>query len=142
MITSAQIDLVRSSWTALLPKAVKFADLLYEELFGAEPHLRILFEGTMDEQHKKLASIISQAVDHLDDQAGLKRELHALGVRHKSYGVKPYHFDALGQAWLAALGRMLGADFTPEVREAWTAFYALLKEGMLEGIQPVPAPQH
>lgn len=139
MITSAQIELVRSSWSRLLPNAMKFADVLYEELFGAEPYLRILFEGAMDEQHKKLAGIVTHAVDQLDDIAGLKRELHALGVRHKSYGVKPYHFDALGQAWLAALGRMFGPDFTPEAREAWAAFYALLKEGMLEGIQPVPA---
>lgn len=115
------------------PKSARFVDLLYEELFAEEPHLRILFEGPMDEQHRKLASLIGFAVRQLEDPAPLLAALRDLGARHVRFGVKPHHFDVLGRAWSAALERMNGLPDTAEHRAAWSAFYTFLVEGMREG---------
>ena len=49
-----------------------------------------------------------------------------LGVRHAGYGVQPAHYDTVGAALLDTLQADLGAAFTPELREAWTAMYTSL----------------
>jgi hemoglobin-like flavoprotein len=53
-MTAAQVNAVRANWNTLLPRALKFTDVLYEEFFAAEPQLRMLFENSMEEQHVKL----------------------------------------------------------------------------------------
>lgn len=129
-MTDPQKVLVRESWAAIEPKQLRFIDLLYEEFFSAEPQLRILFEGPMDAQHLKLADLFTRAVEQLDDPGAMVKELQTLGHRHDDYGVEPHHFMALGDAFQRALRRMLGERYTPEVGEAWAAFYERLSQGM------------
>ncbi|MGE5148514.1 MAG: globin domain-containing protein, partial [Rhodospirillaceae bacterium] len=50
----------------------------------------------------------------------------ALGERHKGYGVTADHYAPVGAALLWTLEKGLGADFTPETKEAWTAAYTAL----------------
>ncbi len=129
-ISPGQIELVRESWSVLEPQAARFVDVLYEELFSAEPQLRILFEGPMDEQHIKVADAITFAIGHLHDPPALQDELRRLGERHKDYGVKAYHFEAMERTFDRSLERMLGEGYTAETREAWAAFVHLLTSGM------------
>ena len=42
------------------------------------------------------------------------------------------HYASVGQALLWTLERGLGEAFTPEVRDAWAAAYALLSAAMIE----------
>ncbi|OYW09170.1 MAG: hypothetical protein B7Z53_03465, partial [Rhodospirillales bacterium 12-71-4] len=55
----------------------------------------------------------------------------ALGERHGTYGVQPAHYDTVATALLDVLQDGLGTAFTPELREAWAAAYALLAETMI-----------
>ncbi|MFL6651077.1 MAG: globin domain-containing protein, partial [Sulfurifustaceae bacterium] len=55
-----------------------------------------------------------------------------LGRRHVRYGVQPSHYDTVAAALLWTLEQGLGADYTPETREAWTAVYTLLAGTMKE----------
>jgi hemoglobin-like flavoprotein len=43
-------------------------------------------------------------------------------------------FDTVGDVLLWTLGLCLGARFTPQVREAWAAVYAVLSEVMKQGL--------
>ena len=115
-----QVTLVRTSWATLKPQAARFTDVLYEELFSAEPQLRFLFAGPMDEQHIKLAAAITLVMDHLGDPSMLQRELRNLGQRHEGYGVRPYHFEAIEGAFDRTLERLLGVSYTPEMKDAWS----------------------
>lgn len=133
-LTSDRIALVRDSWTTLQPQSARFTDVLYEELFSAEPQLRILFGGPMDEQHIKLANAITFVVTHIDDPATLQAELRDLGRRHEGYGVKPYHFEAIEGAFDRSLERMLGGTYTPEMRGAWSALVHLVT-AIMQGTQ-------
>lgn len=130
------------SWKALEPERRHFIDAMYEEFFSAEPHLRILFEIEMDEQHAKLSQFISNAIDLLDEPERLGRVLRELGARHAGYGVGSHLFEPLGEAWMAALQRVLGDRLTPQMSIAWKAFYNELVNGMLQGMGAphVPAP--
>lgn len=131
-LTAQHASVVREDWTFLKPQAARLVDVLYEELFSAEPQLRILFEGPMDEQHIKLADAITYVIEHLDDPAGLVRELHELGRRHRDYGVKPHHFEAMERAFDRALTRLLGARYDARSQEAWTEFVRLVTRTMQE----------
>ena len=56
------ITLVQASWKQVLPIAPQAAALFYENLFSADPSLKSLFRGNMEEQGKKLMQMIGAAV--------------------------------------------------------------------------------
>jgi len=68
----------------------------------------------------------------LDDPFKLIPVIQTLGERHKSYGVKEEDYDTVAAALLWTLEQGLGADFTPEVKEAWVAVYGLVAGIMKE----------
>jgi hemoglobin-like flavoprotein len=53
-----------------------------------------------------------------------------LGRRHLAYGVTDEHYSSVGRALIWTLEHGLGADFTPEVKEAWTTVYTALADTM------------
>ena len=50
------------------------------------------------------------------------------------YGVCPDHFDVIGAALLSTLEQELGESFTPHVRDAWTAAWAVIATAMVRGM--------
>ncbi len=72
------------------------------------------------------------AVKGLDDLEKLVPVVQDLGRRHAGYGVQDNDYGTVAAALLWTLGQGLKDDFTPEVKEAWTAIYALLAETMVE----------
>ena len=56
--------------------------------------------------------------------------------------MKAAQYETVGAALLWALEQGLGADFTPEIKEAWATVYGLLAEVALQGAaeaEPVTA---
>ena len=53
-----------------------------------------------------------------------------LGRRHVVYGVTDEHYSSVGRALIGTLEQVLGADFTPEVKEAWTTVYNVIADTM------------
>jgi len=129
-MTPNQIDLVQRSWAQVVPMGEAAVLMFYERLFFVDPSLRILFRGDMKRQARKVLEMLSFTV------AGLKRVheivplVQTLGRRHTEYGVRDEHYDTVGAALLWTLEQGLGSAFTPVVREAWTAAYALLADTM------------
>jgi hemoglobin-like flavoprotein len=60
----------------------------------------------------------------------------ALAIRHVDYGVRPGHYAPVGAALLWTLEQGLGADFTPEIAEAWRAAYGVLSTEMIQTAYP------
>ena len=50
-----------------------------------------------------------------------------------SYGVKDDDYGAIGAALLWLLEQVLGEEFTPELREAWSEAYLLVSSIMRRG---------
>jgi nitric oxide dioxygenase len=55
----------------------------------------------------------------------------ALAKRHVGYGARPEHYPVVGGALLWTLEKGLGAGWTPEVANAWTAAYGTLSGYMI-----------
>ncbi len=55
----------------------------------------------------------------------------ALAKRHVDYGVKPAHYEPVGEALLWTLERGLGAQWSPQLAAAWRDAYAVLSGFMI-----------
>jgi hemoglobin-like flavoprotein len=130
MVTSAQKTLVQNSFVEIATIADDAAVLFYQRLFELDPSLRQMFRGDMAEQRKKLMQMITAAVKGLDHLDRLVPVVQDLGRRHTGYGVRESHYETVGAALLWTLEMGLGRNFTPELKEAWTAVYTLLATTM------------
>lgn len=131
-MTPAQIEMVQSSWQQVLPIKDTATSLFYDRLFEGDPALRSLFPADIGPQRMKLATMLDAAVKGLGDLPALVPVVQSLGRRHVRYGVKSEHYPAVGAALLWTLEQGLGADFTPELRQAWTDVYGVLSSTMIE----------
>jgi hemoglobin-like flavoprotein len=135
-LTLRQKELVQDTWERVAPASEAAARLFYDRLFEMNPQLRALFPAEkeeMEEQGRKLMQMITMAVRELDRLDEIGPAVEDLGRRHVSYGVRDGDYDSVGAALLWTLEQGPGEEaFTPEVRETWTATYALLA-GVMKG---------
>ncbi|MGH8491736.1 MAG: globin family protein [Moraxellaceae bacterium] len=126
------VGLVQGSWKSVVPIAPQAAALFYQNLFIADPSLKILFKGDMEAQGAKLMQMIGAAVAKLNDLDTLVPILQGLGKRHAGYGVRDEHYQTVGGALLQTLAQGLGDAFTPEVKAAWTDVYGVMADVMVK----------
>ena len=127
-----QVELVQQSFARTKPIAAHVAATFYAELFALEPSLRPMFKGDMIVQGDKLMRMLAHVVDALTNPPALLPAVQALAIKHLSYGVEARHYALVGTALLRTLRHELGAEFTLEAREAWSAALKLLSQAMCE----------
>jgi len=132
-MTPAEKNLVQTTFATLVPIADEAAALFYARLFEMDPSLKPLFKSDLDEQGKKLMTMIGVAVKGLDTLDELVPAVKNLGRRHATYGVTDAHYDTVGGALLWTLEKGLGSAFTPDVKAAWTTVYTVLATTMKAG---------
>ncbi len=125
------IALVQTSFEKVAPIADLAADLFYTRLFVLDPSLRPMFGADLTEQKKKLTQLLTVAVRGLSRLDEIVPAVQALGRRHAGYHVKPEHYATVAAALLWTLEQGLGADFTPELKTAWTEVYTVLANTMI-----------
>jgi hemoglobin-like flavoprotein len=132
-MTADQIHLVRKSFLRIDAMGHVAALVFYRRLFELAPELRRLFTSDIEAQSKKLTDMLGAAIAMLTNPGELKATLEALGARHVQYGAKPEHYETVGTALLDMLASVLGAEFTPETRQAWTKLLSNISNAMLAG---------
>jgi len=132
-MTPQQVHLIRKSFAELSRHDHVAALVFYRRLFEIDPGLRPLFKNDIEEQSRKLLEMLAVLIAMLERPLGLELELKAMGLRHAGYGVRDEHYATVGGALLDMLAEVLGAKFTPEVREAWTLLYGAVESLMKEG---------
>jgi hemoglobin-like flavoprotein len=129
-MTPGHIRTVQSTWIRVLPIKDAAAKLFYERLFETDPSLRALFRSEMGQQGEKLMQVIDAAVNGLSRLERIVLAIQELGRRHAEYGVKDHHYVTVGAALLWTLEKSLGAEFTPEAKDAWATVYGALATTM------------
>ena len=132
-MTPEQITLVQTSYQRLGPRRPDMAARFYQELFRRNPALRPLFTTDLAEQQVRFAAKLTELIEALPRLDDLLAHTRALGARHVAYGVRAADYQTVRAALLDALAAVLGEDFDPPTREAWTLAYNLMAETMLEG---------
>ena len=139
-MTPEHVHIVQTTWRAVLPVGGTFAELFYGRLFAVDPGLKKHFRNDMLEQGRHLTAMLSVATANIGKPERISLALRQLGTRHVAYGVKPRDFGNFEDALLFALEHALIDVFTPEVKAAWQAAYALLTGMMLEVFTPASIP--
>jgi len=129
-MTPKEKAFVQTSFAELIPVSDAAARFFYNRLFELDPKLRLLFKGDMQEQGRKLMSMLATAVRGLDQVEALVPALQALGRRHAEYGVRQKDYETVGAALITTLQVELGPRFTTETRAAWLAVYNLVASVM------------
>jgi hemoglobin-like flavoprotein len=137
-MTSEQVKMVQESFAKVAPIAGKAADLFYDRLFTIAPEVRSLFPDDLSGQKKKLMQMLTTAVTNLHQVERIIPAVEDLGRRHVAYGVTAKHYEPVGAALLWTLEQGLGPDFTPKVKEAWTATYMTLAGVMTKAAAAMP----
>lgn len=137
MTTPRQTDLVQDSFALVLPVTAQAAEEFYRRLFLIAPETRALFRHDMADQGRKLFLTLATVVDALDRLEDVLPVATDLAIRHVGYGVRPAHYEAVGQALVETLSAMLGARFDAETEAAWIAAYGLLSGAMLAAADSV-----
>ena len=135
-MTPEQAHIVQMTWRSVLPVGGTFAELFYGRLFAVDPELKKLFRDDIVEQGRNLTAMLSVAAANVGKPERITVALRNLGKRHVAYGVKPKDFANFEDALLFALEHALIDVFTPEVKAAWRAAYALVSSTMLEAFTP------
>jgi nitric oxide dioxygenase len=132
-MTPEEIRLVQESFRHVLAIREQAAELFYGRLFEIDPSTRRLFAGSdMKAQGGKLMATIDMVVGSLARPEAMLAKVKELAVRHVVYGVEETHYQSVGSALLWTLSAGLGAPFTPALRDAWAAAYALLSGVMID----------
>jgi hemoglobin-like flavoprotein len=133
-MTPEQHVLVRESWRRFEPRLRASGLRFYEQLFALDPTVAHLFDRTdLGQQEHKLMVMLAEIVRVLDRPVELVPELAGLGQRHVGYGVKDDDYASVGAALLWLLEQVLGEEFTPELKEAWSEAYLLVSSIMRRG---------
>jgi hemoglobin-like flavoprotein len=137
-MTPRQIDLIRTSWSAVEPISDAAARLSYDRLFESDPAIKRLFAKTdMQAQRGILMQTLALLVSSLDDFELVVPVLEALGRVHAGYGVRQRHYDTVEAALLWALDRGLGEAFDDETADAWATAYSAVASVMIEAAADV-----
>jgi hemoglobin-like flavoprotein len=102
------------------------AKILYNRLFELDPKLMPLFPQDMNEMEEKFIKTLGLIVLGLARIYEVTPFLEDLARRHKDYGVKYEDYDTLGDALIYTLQKVLGEEFTPEVKAAWVHAYTII----------------
>lgn len=138
-MTPRQIELIRTSWSAVEPISDTAAVLFYDRLFELDPALRRLFaRADMAKQRKVLMQTLAVVVKSLDKLDTIVPAVQALGRRHAGYGVREEHYDTVGAALLWTLDQGLGEAFDDETADAWATAYTTLAGVMIAAAEAVP----
>jgi hemoglobin-like flavoprotein len=130
-MTPDQIKLVQQSFAKVAPISEQAAVLFYDRLFEIAPSVRAMFPNDMTEQRRKLMATLAIVVNGLSNLEMILPAASSLATRHVAYGAKAEHYPVVGEALLWTLEKGLGADWTPELAEAWTAAYTTLSSFMI-----------
>jgi hemoglobin-like flavoprotein len=126
-LSDSEKSLVIESFAKVAPIAEKAAEIFYNRLWEIDPSTKGLFKKTnMREQGRKLMQTLATAVGALHNLEGIIPVVQQLGKRHIAYGVQKEQYDSVGTALIWTLEQGLGADFTPETKEAWVKVYGIL----------------
>jgi len=130
------VFLTQTTFEEVARRKAEAGALFYELLFEIDPGCRALFSATdMRAQAEMLMTMLAAAVQGLDRMEDLRGTLQDLGRRHAGYGVQLKHYDAVEQALLETIRRMIGDAFTLDVRLAWSRIYNDLARIMLEAAE-------
>jgi len=127
------VYLIQRSFQGVSARGMEFGERFYAVLFEANPELRPYFKSDLTTQALMLVSMLSSVVKGLNRLEEVAGGLRELGKRHfLEYKTSRADYVKVARALLMTLEEFLGAEFTPEIRQAWLLVYSQIAAIMIE----------
>jgi hemoglobin-like flavoprotein len=127
------VSLVQALCADLLDQPEVLADRFYHHLFRLLPSCRDLFPEDMGEQHVRMARVLVEVVNHLDEPEKTWDTLRKLGEYHYvRWGLGLEEYRCVGHALIEA-ARDISLEWAPSVGSAWVTVYEWIVSAMLSG---------
>ncbi|APR81799.1 flavohemoprotein [Minicystis rosea] len=132
--------MLRTSFDLILEREPNLTSRFYDNLFSRYPQAKPMFHRSpRATQEKMLAGALVSVLDHLEDAPWLVETLGAMGIKHVEYGVTPEMYPWVGDALVATLAEVAGADWSEELAREWGAAYGAITSLMLAGARTAEA---
>ncbi len=131
-LSSQDLDRLRESYGEIARDPKTAGLLFYDHLFRIAPDTRDLFLTDIEDMAPRIMNTLGLMVAHIQSGEGLEDMLTDLSLRHVAYGVKPAHYNAVGEAIMAMLKDVIGAGFDAEIEAIWLTTYRAVSERMIE----------
>ncbi len=130
-LSQEELAEIRASMAALKEKIEPASTSFYERLFVIAPEMREMFRADIAEQGMRFMSTLGLIVDCIDHEDELNPKIDRLAAGHAAYGVKPEHFEPMGQALMETMEAELGDNLTDAQKAAWRKAYAMIAHKMI-----------
>jgi hemoglobin-like flavoprotein len=142
---SLNTQLLRTSFELVVERAPDLTHRFYAVLFERYPQTQAMFSPSRrGQQENMLTQALVAVMDHLDDAPWLVNTLRALGARHVNYGVTDEMYGWVAESLLITLEEVAGAEWSPELANAWTealtAIAGLMQAGAHAALEESAAP--
>lgn len=135
-LSARQIELLRTTFALLEPKARVAALAYYQRLFALNPTLLLQSERELETESERLLKLLQEATALADRPQQLRALLARPGGGCASYDAGGRNHDVAGEALLWSLSTTLGREFTPEARTAWAGLHAMVGEFRRDQARP------
>jgi len=133
------IQRLETSFNLLAPRGEELVDHFYQSLFTNYPGVRSLFPDDIKDQQKKLLASLAVVVQNLRTPEKLAEPLAQLGRRHQDYKAEPDHYPAVRDTLVAAMAKLAGPQWNPQLTNDWNAAIDFVSEKLLAAYAHVPS---
>ncbi|KAH6604421.1 nitric oxide dioxygenase [Trichoderma cornu-damae] len=122
-LTQEQIAIIKSTVPIIREHGIAVTTTFYANMLAAHPELKNLFSLRNQQtgaQQAALANSVLAAATNIDRLGAIAGAVDKIAHKHASLSVRPEHYPIVGEHLIGAFAQVLGAAFTPDIKEAWT----------------------
>ena len=107
----------------------------FYDIFLKNEEIAPLFKNVPMETQKKMFNVsLESIIFFMDKPNQVKIELKDMGIRHKRYGLKPYHIPYFKTSFLEALKKSSNNGLNDEILALWGKVIDLIVESLAQQI--------
>ncbi|WP_020006255.1 globin domain-containing protein [Salinicoccus albus] len=131
MIAEAKKQVIKDTVPVLEAHGTEITTVFYKRMFEAHPEMLDIFNLTnqkVGDQPKALAMTVLAAAKNIDNLDAIVPAVKGIAHKHRALEVRPEHYPIVGKYLLEGIKEVLGDAATPEILDAWEAYYGKLAE--------------
>lgn len=128
IFTQEEISLIQTSFLKICESDCW--EIHYKRLFELDPDAIKLFKGDIKDQQHRIMTMMKTVVEGLNNPQIIIPAVQELGKRHYEYNVRDEDYELFKESLLYAIEKVLGDEFTPDLKSAWNKFYDVLADIM------------
>jgi len=132
MLTEQVKTIIKSTAPLLCEHGDAIAIRTYDILFEKYPQTKLLFSKAPNNQAHKLATVIIDYCENIDNIEALSEKLDLVAQRHVIMDVHPGHYTMMGHALMQGIKEVLQDAATDEILAAWKTAYYYLADQLIE----------